>query len=102
MGRALKPRAAVALAASFVSQLTCLVLLGIDPRRYLDVLVPRCRGVVHVGRLRLVPLDVAVEALRGLAADVDTEGADNANAASERQPESAAEVLGALGYEVVR
>lgn len=68
MKRALKPRATVAAYAAFVSQLTSLLLLGVDPRRYLDLVVPLCRGhVTELGKLRLIPLDVAVEALRSLA-----------------------------------
>jgi hypothetical protein len=98
MARNLKPRAPVVVSAASVSQLTCLALLGVDPRRFLDVLIPRCSNVAKLGRLRLVPLEDAVEGLRTLAVD-DSESADEAVEPSEGQPESADEVLAALGME---
>lgn len=67
--RALRLRTPLTCTAALVSQLTSLALLGVDPRRYLDVVVPACRpDVIHVGRLRLVELSRAVEVLRSMAA----------------------------------
>jgi hypothetical protein len=53
---------------------------------------------VRVGRLRLVPLDVAVDALRALTTDGVTDG-DEADEPHESQPETADAVLAALGME---
>jgi hypothetical protein len=93
--RNMRPPPPVPVQPAFVSQLTCLALLGIDPRRYLDALVPRCHGsVALVGKLRLLPLEVAVAALRRAEPD---DGEQDDNVARERQPETAAEVLAALG-----
>jgi hypothetical protein len=95
--RARRPREPVHVAAAMVSQLTCTALLGIDPRRYLDALIPLCKGdVTPLGRLRIVPLDIAVAALRRLAV---TDAGEEAPARVERQPETADEVLAALGLE---
>jgi len=101
MARALRPRPPVALSAAMVSQLTSLPLLGIDPRRYLDLVVPLAREhVIAIGKLRPLPLDVAVEALRGLAAG-DEQPAEPA-ADEPRQPETGDDVLRALGLERAR
>ncbi|HSY22819.1 MAG TPA: hypothetical protein VK841_11925 [Polyangiaceae bacterium] len=97
MKRTPRPRAVVSVTAAMVSQLTCLQLLGVDPRRYLDEVVPRCKGdVTSLGQLRIVPLDIAVAALRRLAL---TDQGEEAPARVERQPETADEVLAALGLE---
>jgi hypothetical protein len=97
--RRVRPRAPVAVAAAYVSQLTSLQLLGVDPRRYLDVVVPACRPeVAHVGKLRLVELARAVEALRAMAPETDERPATIED--EDRQPETAAEVLAALGKEL--
>jgi hypothetical protein len=109
MPRQLRPRQPVAVAAAYVSQLTCLQLLGIDARRYLETVVPRCKGdVVPLGKLRLVPLDVAVLRLRELAASDDDEHRGVAADASEvdveaedDQPTSVDAVLRRLGKERV-
>jgi hypothetical protein len=53
------PRAPVVVRAAYVSQETCRELLGIDARRYLELLVPLCRGDValeHLARLVLALL----------------------------------------------
>lgn len=99
MTRTLKPHAPVAVAVATLSQLTSLALLGIDPRRFLDIIIPRCPHVAHVGRLRIVPLDDAIEVLRGLSGDNDD--GDEVEADGERQPQTADAVLGALGMERV-
>jgi hypothetical protein len=99
MPRPIRPRAPIVAAAQFVSQLTCLVLLGVDPRRFLDLVVPVCRpDVVRVGRLRLVPLEVAVQAIRSMT--TEDEGAEPDDHDDDGQPETVAGVLGAIGMEL--
>ena len=94
--RTLKARPAIAMRASFVSQENTRELLGIDARRFLERVVPLCRpSVTALGKLRLVPIDVAEEAIRRLASaevETSTDGDDP-------QPETAAAVLSALGKE---
>ncbi len=65
MTRPRTPRPPIVLRPSFVSQETALTILGLTPRKFLDVLVPRCRReVVRVGRTVLVPTEAAELALR--------------------------------------
>jgi hypothetical protein len=67
-----KPRSPVVVRPSFVSQDSSPALLGLSPRKFLDVLVPKCTGdVVRIGRTVLVPLDVAEGALRALSTGGD-------------------------------
>lgn len=69
-----KPHSPVVVRPSFVSQDSSSALLGLCPRKFLEVLVPKCRGdAVRVGRTVLIPLDVAEGALRALST-----GGDNA------------------------
>jgi hypothetical protein len=99
MRRAIRPRPPVTVGAAMVSQLTSLPLLGIDARRYLDHVVPLCgEAVVRLGKLRLVPVDVAVTVLQGLAApqDAATEP-DGPN--DDEQPRSIDDVLARVGLE---
>src|ERR1035438_9579279 len=54
--------------------------MGLSPRKFLEVLVPKCAGdVVRVGRTVLIPLDVAEGALRALSTggDDDTRSTTN-------------------------
>lgn len=99
--RKLRPRAPVAIAAAMVSQLNCEALLGMDSRRYLDLLLPICKGaVVRLGKLRLIPLDVAVARLRALStvAPVDAPVAgDGDDQDQDPQPESADAFLASIG-----
>ena len=56
------------LRPSYVSQETAFAVLGLPPRKFLEVLVPRCRNaVVRVGRTVLLPIDAAEAALLSLA-----------------------------------
>jgi hypothetical protein len=89
----------VALRASFVSQETSLQLLGVDSRRYLELVVPLCKGaVVSLGKLRLVPLDDAEAALRRLAANDGASGEEGCDEERDGgQPETVDAVLAALG-----
>ncbi len=67
MTRPRTPRPSVVVRPSFVSQETAFTVLGLTPRKFLDVLVPRCRAdVVRVGRTVLLPTEVAELALRSL------------------------------------
>jgi hypothetical protein len=73
-----------------------LALLGLPGRKFLDVLVSRCRaGVVRVGRTVLVPIEVAEAELRTLAsgaAENVSQGGDD-----EGVPTSVDEVLASVG-----
>jgi hypothetical protein len=72
MKRSLKPRATIEPRPLFVSQLTSLSMLGVQPRLFLERVIPLCGGsVVRLGKLRLVALDVVVDALQKLALSND-------------------------------
>lgn len=94
--RKLRVRASVATAPVSVSQLTVEALVGIDPRRYLELLadhpdVPRA----CVGKLRVVALDD----LRGLLARLSTtsSGEREEHAPRADEPTTADDVLSRLG-----
>jgi hypothetical protein len=91
-----KPRPPLVVRPSFVSQDTAFAVLGLTPRKFLDLLVPRCRGdVVRVGRTVLVPLETAEAALRSMAGDgahVDVQRDDD-----DGQPVSVDQVLASVG-----
>jgi hypothetical protein len=78
-----KPGPPVVVRPSFVSQDSSPALLGLSPRKFLEVLVPKCAGdVVRVGRTVLIPLDAAEGALRALSTggednDLDSTGNDD-------------------------
>jgi hypothetical protein len=94
----MKPRPPVIVGAAMVSQLNSLPLLGVDPRRFLDLVVPACCQVVPLGRLRIVSLDDAIEALRSLAND-GAKTAEEGRRCDALQPETVDQVLAALGME---
>jgi hypothetical protein len=86
-----------------ISQLNVEPLFGINDRRFLDDVVPRCRPhVIELGRLRLVPVDVMVEALRGIAPAEGPRTNDEVTMVDDDQPTTAAGVLERLGLEVAR
>jgi hypothetical protein len=94
--RTRKPRPVLVLRASFVSQETSFAVLGLTPRKFLDLLVPRCRGeVVRVGRTVLVPLEVAEARLRSLAGDSAAVEAQHDD--DDGQPASVDQVLASVG-----
>jgi hypothetical protein len=65
-----KPQPPITLRPSFVSQQTAFALLGLPPRKFLELLVPRCSDdVVRMGRTVLVPIEAAEAALRSLATE---------------------------------
>jgi hypothetical protein len=95
-----RPRAPVAMRPSFVSQENCAAILGVNARRYLERVVPRCKDrVISVGKLRLIAIDDAEAALRGLAASAGTSSDDEGDEPQERQPQTTEEVLAMLGLE---
>jgi hypothetical protein len=100
--RAMRPRAPIALLAAYVSQLNCLPLLGINDRRFLDAVVPKCVGhITALGKLRFVPLDVAVEKLGELAVAGSNPAVDVDETEDDDQPQTAAEVRARMGRELV-
>jgi len=63
--RAREARPPLVVRPSFVSQETAYAILGIPPRKFLDVIVPTCAGtVIRVGRSVLITLEAAENALR--------------------------------------
>ena len=99
--RKLRPREPVSAMPSFVSQLTSLPLLGIDDRRYRELLVdhpevPRTR----IGKLVLVELDAMRELLRRLAVEAPSGNAEAEPAGEDdddRRLDSPDAVLAAIG-----
>ncbi len=62
-------RPTISVRPLFVSQETAFVVLGITPRKFLDLVVPMCRdSVVRIGKSALIPADVAEGRLLALAA----------------------------------
>lgn len=83
MSRALRPRDPIVIAAVLVSQENCLAVIGVNPQRYLEKIVPLCAGhVAELGKLRIIPVAVVLDAVRRLAsmrtndAAIDVEIAD--------------------------
>jgi hypothetical protein len=91
-----KPRPPVVVRPSFVSQDSSPALPGLAPRKFLEVLVPKCAGdVVRVGRTVLIPLDVAEGALRALSTGGDSDTESTAN--DDMIPTSVDAVLASVG-----
>jgi hypothetical protein len=91
---------------SFVSQETSFAVLGIVPRKFLEIIAPRCKRVSRVGKTVLVELEEAERVVCSLSVDLNGETAtDELPAAGPRnddgQPTTAAEVLRRLGMELV-
>ena len=62
-------RPTISVRPLFVSQETAFVVLGITPRKFLDLVVPMCLdSVVRIGKSALIPADVAEGKLLALAA----------------------------------
>jgi hypothetical protein len=101
--RNVKQQPDVAATAMVVSQLNCQPLLGIDDRRYLEQLLPLCKGhVAPLGRLRLVPVAVAMAAIAKLAASTSASNEERDEITIEEQdddnaPRTADEALARLG-----
>jgi hypothetical protein len=83
---------------SFVSQETAFTVLGLTPRKFLDVLVPRCAAdVVRVGRTVLVPTEAAEVALRSLTGDGAPSAQDDGSDREDAQPATVDAVLASVG-----
>ena len=97
----MRRRAPIMVRSAYVSQENCRELLGVDARRFLELVVPLCAGhVTPLGKLRLVPLDVAEERLHARARHQepdDGESVDDDHDDDAPQPESMDEVLAAIG-----
>jgi hypothetical protein len=100
--RALRPRAPMALRVSFVSQENCLAILGIVPRKFREVIVPRCAHVTRIGKTALVPIDEAEQAVMDLGTCVEPEAGHDQGDDDEGQPRSVDDVLARIGREVAR
>jgi hypothetical protein len=98
--RALKPRPPIAVAAVVVSQLNCLQVLGIDPRRYLEFVAAQRIRRSRVGKLVCVEAEVFVSALRAIAIEDDVEAARVDS--EEDEGMSVDEVLASVGRRRVR
>jgi hypothetical protein len=100
MTRSIKPRPAVVLRPSYVSDETCFAVLGIVARKFREVVVPRCERVTRLGRTVAVELDEAERVMRTLASAASAAGADvedHDQADDDGQPRTVAEVLRRLG-----
>lgn len=93
--RPTKRRDPVSAAPLSVSQLTALPLLGIDARRYLQLLAAHEVPHAKLGKLRVAMLDDVRTILRELAAV--PEGAQRDGNEEAPQPETGDAVLAAMG-----
>jgi hypothetical protein len=101
MSRALKPRPAMVVRPSFVSNETSFALFGIVPRKFLERIAPECEHVTRIGKTVLVPIDEAERVVLAMAIGDRAEGAVPENDGDE-QPHSVADVLAQIGREVAR
>lgn len=100
--RKLKLRPPIAVQPVFASQLNCEQLLGVNSRRYLDIFLPLCAGhVIPLGKLRLVPLEVAVDALRSMAIADGSPAVDAGDSDDDDLPVTAEQVRRRMGRELV-
>jgi hypothetical protein len=97
-----RPRPPVMLRPSFVSQETSFAILGLPPRKFLDLLVPRCRdGVVRMGRTVLLPIDAAEAGLQSLTTEA-TEAGHVTDEEDGEQPATIDAVLASVNMERTR
>jgi hypothetical protein len=90
-----KPGPPVVVRPSFVSQDSSPALLGLSPRKFLEVIVPKCAGdVVRVGRTVLLPIEAAEAALRSLRAEASVTVQEDER--GDEQPESVDAVLASV------
>jgi len=105
MPRQKLPRPQVAVAPLFISQETAYPLLGITPRKFLEIVVPRCAGhVIRLGKTVLVPTAVVETRLREMA-DRDAGSGPlqtSDEALDDDQPTSVDDVLARIGKERTR
>lgn len=100
--RPMKPRPQLVVRASFVSDETSYALFGIVARKFSEIVVPKCQRVTHIGRTVLVEVGEAERVIRQLEVN-GTRADESASADGEAEhPQTAAEVLAALGQELRR
>ncbi len=95
MSRTMKPRLALAVTPACVSQATSAAVLGIDERRFRE-LFGKHPGAVRVGKLVVIELHEALDALRALrssAVNVEAEPDDE----EDDGPSDVDGVLAAIG-----
>ncbi len=101
MTRAIKPRSPIAIAPATVSQLSSLQTLGVDERRFLELVVPKCGHVSKLGRLRVVEVEEAIRVLRELSpageGEVETRVSSDAPPAEDPEEEEGGSLLTKLG-----
>lgn len=95
--RKFKPRAPVTVVPRMISQLNCEGVVGLNPSRFLEVIARLRVPVVHVGQLRLVALDVLVEALERTGESAQPDIAHESRGSEADQPASADAVLAMFG-----
>ena len=100
MSRALRPRPAVVVRPSYVSDETCFAVLGIVPRKFREQLVPLCEQATRLGHTVAVPLDEAEQAMRTLAATPDADDEQTSDERDEDEPTSVADVMRRAGREL--
>jgi hypothetical protein len=100
MPRKLRPRPAIVVRPSFVSDATCFAVLGIVPRKFREQLVPLCEHVTRLGQTVAVPLDEAEQSMRKLAATPDSDDEQTSDARDEDEPTSVADVMRRAGREL--
>jgi hypothetical protein len=99
MPRAMKPRPAMVVRPSFVSQENCFAVLGVTPRKYLELIVPGCDHASRLGKTVCVPLDEAEHAVLAMAVVGDETAKDDVERGDDDQPRSIDDVLRAVGRE---
>lgn len=99
MRRPLKSKPLVVVAPVMISQLNCAAICGVDPRRFLELLLRLDIRVAKIGKLRLVD---AEEFRVCLYERMTPSTSPSAPVDLERQPETADEVLAVLGLRVTR
>lgn len=96
--RKLRPREPIAPMPVLITQINCKAVIGVDERRYLEQVVPLCKGhVASVGKLRAVPVGVVLDVMARLAASEGAHVQDSSDDDSDDAPTTADEVLARLG-----
>ena len=100
--RNLRPRPAVIVRPSYVSDETCFAVLGIVARKFREIIVPKCERVSRIGHTVAVEIGEAERVMRSLAVDADDQTIDLAHEdLDDDQPQTAEEVARRLGKERV-
>ncbi len=97
MTRTIRQPDSIAVQAVVVTQENCASVLGIDPRRYLERIIPLCAGhVAQLGRLRAIPVSIVLQKLREIARTA-AGGELTPAVAADDELQSVDDVLRALG-----